>query len=75
MHGVIIPTLFLVFDGVESHSMEFWDANRPRIVGQFYTRTATVYIYKDVREVYLNFVFVQFSDTWKIYYSLTKSQG
>ena len=55
--------------------MEFWDANRPRIVGQFYTRTATVYIYKDVREVYLNFVFVQFSDTWKIYYSLTKSQG
>ena len=54
--------------------MEFWDANRPRIVGQFYTRTATVYIYKDVREVYLNFVFVQFSDTWKIY-SLPKSQG
>ena len=54
--------------------MDFLNTNRPHIVRHYYTKMATVYIYKDVREVYLNFVFVQFSDTWKIY-SLPKSQG
>ena len=54
--------------------MDFSNANRPHIIWYYYTKTATVHIYKDVREVYLNFVFVQFSDTWKIY-SLPKSQG